>query len=81
MGLVELQIAPLQAEIDQLLRQFWVSKEQVHANKYDLSASRYREVEPDGAYYEEPAVTLERLLELEDVMTKEIQEITKLADI
>ena len=71
---LESQIAPLQAEIDQLSRQFWVSKEQVRANKYDLSASRYREVEQDGAYYEKPEVTLERLLKLEDVMTKEVRE-------
>jgi type I restriction enzyme M protein len=69
---LEAQIAPLQDEIDQLCRQFWVSKEQVKANKYDLSASRYREVDQDGVYYEQPAVTLERLLKLEDVMTGEI---------
>jgi type I restriction enzyme M protein len=60
---LEAQIAPLQAEIDQLSRQFWVSKEQVRANKYDLSASRYREVDQDGVYYERPQ-TIERLLTL-----------------
>ena len=54
-------------------RQFWVDKEQVQANKYDLSASRYREVEQDEAYYEKPQVTMERLLELERVMTEEVQ--------
>ncbi len=75
MGLVEQQIAPLQAATDQLSRQFWVSKEQVRANKYDLSASRYREVEPDGAYYEKPQVTLERLLMLEEAMTQEVHEL------
>ena len=55
-----------------------MTKEQVRANKYDLSASRYREVEPDGAYYEAPQVTLERLLKLEDVMTKEVNELKEL---
>jgi hypothetical protein len=40
-------MAPLRAEIDQLNRQFWVTKAQVKANKYDLSASRYRQVEQD----------------------------------
>ena len=41
--LAELQakISPLQSEINQLGRQFWVTKVQVRANKYDLSASRY----------------------------------------
>ena len=38
------EIAPLQAEMNQLTRQFWVTKEQVAANKYDLSASRYRQM-------------------------------------
>lgn len=75
---LEAQIAPLQAEIDQLSRQFWVSKEQVRANKYDLSASRYREVDQDGVYYEKPQVTLERLLTLEEVMTSEVHELEKM---
>lgn len=65
--LAELQsrIAPLQSEINQLTRQFWVSKDQVKANKYDLSASRYRQVEQDEEFYERPQVTLERLQQLE----------------
>ncbi len=72
---LETQIAPLQAQIDQLTRQFWVDKKQVKANKYDLSASRYREVAQGEAYYEKPQVTMERLLELEQVMTEEIQKL------
>lgn len=72
------RIAPLQSEIDQLSRQFWVSKAQVKANKYDLSASRYRQVEADEAYYEQPEVTLERLARLEQVMADEIAELHKL---
>jgi len=75
---LEAQIAPLQAQMDQLIRQFWVTREQVKANKYDLSASRYRQVEQDEAYYEKPQVTMERLLELERVMGEEIQEIEEL---
>src|SRR5262249_14440677 len=44
--LAELQakIAPLQSEINQLGRQFWVDKIDVVTNKYDLSASRYRDM-------------------------------------
>src|SRR3990172_7798420 len=61
---LESQIAPLQNEIDQLSRQFWVTKAKVVANKYDLSASRYRKVEQDETYYEKPEVTLDRLLVL-----------------
>jgi len=74
------QMAPLQAEINQLNRQFWVTKEQVKANKYDLSASRYRQVEQDEVYYEAPRVTMERLLKLEHVMAAEVAELEKLLE-
>jgi type I restriction enzyme M protein len=74
------QMAPLQAEINQLNRQFWVTKEQVKANKYDLSASRYRQVEQDEVYYESPKVTMERLLKLEHVMAAEVAELEKLLE-
>jgi len=77
---LDTQIAPLQAEIEQLSRQFWVSKKEVRANKYDLSASRYRQVGQDEAYYEKPQVTLGRLLELERVMTKEMRNIQRLLE-
>lgn len=69
---LQAQIVPLQAEINQLTRQFWVTKEQVKAKNYDLSASRYRQVEQDELYFELPQVTMERLLNLEFVITKEI---------
>jgi type I restriction enzyme M protein len=72
------QIGPLQADINQLTRQFWVTKAQVKANKYDLSVSRYRQVEQDEVFYEEPKVTLERLLTLEQVMAGQVHEIDKL---
>ena len=67
--LAELQsrITPLQTEINQLTRQFWVTKDQVKTNKYDLSASRYRQVEQEEEFYEEPKVTLDRLRQLETV--------------
>jgi type I restriction enzyme M protein len=67
-----------QSEMDRLTRQFWVTKEQVKANKYDLSASRYRQVDADAVYHEKPSVTLERLARLESVMMSEIEELKKL---
>lgn len=72
------QIQNPQSELDRLTRQFWVTKEQAQANKYDLSASRYRQVEADAAYHEKPSVTLERLARLEGVMLSEIEEIKKM---
>ena len=67
------QIAPLQKEIDQLTRQFWVTKKDVQAHKYDLSASRYRQIEADETFYEEPNVTLERLAKLEQITKDETE--------
>jgi type I restriction enzyme M protein len=71
------QIANPQSKLDRLTRQFWVTKAQVLANKYDLSASRYRQVDADAAYHEKPSVTLERLARLEGVMLDEIRELQK----
>jgi len=72
--LAELQsrMTPLQTEINQLTRQFWVTKDQVKANKYDLSASRYRQVEQDEEFYEQPKVTLERMQKLEAVAASQV---------
>jgi type I restriction enzyme M protein len=67
------RLAPLQTEINQLSRQFWVTKEQVRANKYDLSASRYRLIEQDETFYDESPVTLARLMNLEEVMRREVE--------
>lgn len=62
-------IEPLKTQIDQLTRFFWVNKEQIKANKYDLSASRYRQVEQDEVFYEDPRVTSERIKILEQYIS------------
>lgn len=66
------RLAPLQSQINRLSRQFWVPKAQVAANRYDLSASRYRQVERDEPYQAPPELTLERLRELERAMGDEM---------
>ena len=78
MALLHEKISPLQNEINRLNRQFWVTKAQVKGNKYDLSASRYRQVEQDEVFYDVPQMTLERLLKLEDVMGAEVRELERL---
>ena len=75
---LQAQLSPLQAQINQLTRQFWVSKEWVKGNNYDLSASRYRQIEQDEVYYELPQVTMERMLKLEQVIGEEICELESL---
>ena len=78
--LAELQsrITPLQKEINQLTRQFWVTKDQVKGNKYDLSASRYRQIEQDEEFYEQPRVTLERLRQLETIAASQVDEVSQI---
>ena len=78
LAVLEAEIHPLQREFNQLSRQFWVTKAQVAANKYDLSASRYRPIEQDEAYYDMPQVTLSRLLELGKVMVAEVRDLEEL---
>jgi type I restriction enzyme M protein len=62
---LQAKIEPLQSEINQLSRQFWVEKKDIVANKYDLSASRYRDIERDDIFLEDPRITLKRMLQLE----------------
>jgi type I restriction enzyme M protein len=75
--LAELQgrITPLEREINQLGRQFWVTKEQVRVKNYDLSASRYRQVEHEAIFYEKTAVTLDRLSILETHLKQHLEDI------
>jgi type I restriction enzyme M protein len=75
--LAELQshLTPLQTEVNQLSRQFWVTKDQMKANKYDLSASRYRQIEQDEKFYEEPTATLQRLQRVDSAMSTVIKEV------
>ena len=77
--LAELQtrIGPLQKEINQLTRQFWVAKDQVIAQNYDLSASRYRQLEQDEVFYEQPAVTLDRMRALEQAAEAQVKALEK----
>ena len=45
---------------------FFVPKEEIAGNDYDLSINRYKEVEYEAVEHEPPQVILERLAELED---------------
>jgi type I restriction enzyme M protein len=72
------RIAPLQGEINQLTRQFWVSKDQAKGNKYDLSASRYRQVDQDEEFYEQPGKTLDRLRQLESAAKAQLDKLEQM---
>jgi len=78
--LAELQsrIAPLEKEINQLTRQFWVAKEKVVAEKYDLSASRYREIEQAEVFHEKSAITLKRMRQLEAAAENDVAALARM---
>ena len=54
-----------------------MSKEAVQANNYDLSASRYRETDQDPVFYEDPRVTIERMMTLEQTIAEGMQRIQR----
>jgi type I restriction enzyme M protein len=78
--LAELQarMGPVQTEINQLGRQFWVDKKRVVDSKYDLSAARYRDIEHEDQFLEQPATTLYRLMALEEYAGGQVAELQKL---
>lgn len=78
--LLELQsrIDPLEREFNQLSRQFWVTKDQIKSADYDFSASKYRPVEHDEKFYENPATTVARLHQLEDHMARALGDLERI---
>ncbi len=59
-------------------RYFIVPVEEIHANKYDLSISRYKQIEHKDIEYEKPVVIMKRVLELEKEIAAEVQVITRM---
>ena len=59
-------------------KSFFVPVEEIRANKYDLSISRYKEIVHEEIQYEKPDVIMEKVLELEKDIAKEIREIKEM---
>jgi type I restriction enzyme M protein len=53
-------------DIDRTGKAFFVPKDEIKANGYDLSINRYKEVEYEEVKYEPPKVILQKLRDLED---------------
>lgn len=51
---------------------FWVEKEDIVSNDYDLSINKYKEIEYEEVVYEKPEVILERIEELEKEILNDI---------
>ncbi len=76
-GNMNAETAPLH---DRKGKEFYVSVEEIRANKYDLSISRYKEIEHQEIEYEKPEIIMERILDLESdiaIAIEDIQEMLK----
>ncbi|NLK22853.1 MAG: N-6 DNA methylase [Clostridiales bacterium] len=54
---------------------FWVKKEEIAENGYDLSINKYKEIEYEEVEYEKPSVILSKIEELENSILKDISEL------
>ena len=54
---------------------FFVTKEEIINNKYDLSINRYKEVVHEEVHYENPKEILSRIMNLESEMQKALAEL------
>lgn len=57
---------------------FWVSKEEIFKNKYDLSINRYMEVVHEEENYESPKDLLAQMKELETQILKDMEELERM---
>ncbi len=67
-------IAPTEQN-DRSAQQFWVSKTEIAANKYDLSLNRYKEQLHVAEEYDDPKVILARLKSLESEIQRDLVEL------
>ena len=57
---------------------FLVPAEEIRANKYDLSISRYKQIEHKEIVYERPDVIMEKVMVLEREIGNDIEAIKKM---
>lgn len=57
---------------------FWVEKEEIIKQKYDLSISRYKKIEYTPVQYEDPRVLISQIKELESKLSKWLEELEKM---
>lgn len=57
---------------------FWVSKEEIKSNKYDLSISKYKKITYTATEYEKPEVLISQIKELEKQIMIWLEEVEKM---
>jgi type I restriction enzyme M protein len=69
------KIKSVKKDTDRKAKAFFVGKEELVENKYDLSINRYKEVEYEEVVYEAPGVILDKLIGLEKEIMGELEEL------
>jgi len=64
--------------VDRKGKCFYVPAEEIKANNYDLSISRYKEIEYQETEYEKPEIIIEKIEELEGKILENITELKEL---
>ncbi len=65
-------------ETDRTKQHFFVSKQEIVDNDYDLSLSKYKEEIYEEIIYEEPKIILKKLSKLEGLIKSEIEELNNI---
>ena len=70
----------LEKEIDRKRteKSFFVAKDEIVSNGYDLSINKYKEVEYDKVEYESPKVIIQRIKELENQILEGLNDIERM---
>ena len=63
---------------DKTQKAFWVSKDEIAANKYDLSINRYKEVVYEEEHYDPPKEILGKLVALENEILADLKQLEEM---
>lgn len=59
-------------------KSFFVTKDEIINNSYDLSINKYKEIVQEKVVYEEPKVILKQIMDMEDGFQKQLKELEEL---
>lgn len=59
-------------------KSFFVSKEEIVENDYDLSINKYKEIVAEKKEYEEPKIILKRVIDMENELQQKLKELEEL---
>ena len=59
-------------------KSFFVSKEEIVENEYDLSINKYKEIVVEKKEYEKPEVILKNIIEMEDELQQKLKELEEM---